>query len=245
MPKIIKKILLLLAVILAGLVGYSGYCKFSHNCPVIIDQLSTVLTDTKVDAQAQRQKNIEVFQEKKLQYLHNSIFETKQLEGLDIKQHEPYIKEPKKYEQYAKQYGAQIKTGYVAPISLRFISDKVGYGVFAEAPIHKGDLIGEYTGIIKDKAFVNDTTFSWVYPSKKNSQGEPIDVSLDSKYEGNEMRYVNHANQPNTRKIDVPIDGLWYAVYIADKDIPAGKQITVSYGPNYWKSRKIDPENFD
>ena len=245
MYKISKKILLILAIVLAGLAGYSGYCKFSGSCLTLVGQLQDLWANLTLDKAAIRNKNIAIFHEKKLKYLYNSIFETQQLDGLDIKRDLPYLKDPKKYEKYAQKYSSQVKAGYTAPISLRFISTKVGYGVFAEAPIHKGELVGEYTGIIKDKAFVNDTTFSWVYPSKKNSHGEPIEVSLDSKYEGNEMRYVNHANKPNTDKIDVPIDGRWYAAYVANQDIPAGKQITVSYGKGYWETRKIKPEDFD
>lgn len=245
MSKIFKKIWLLLAIVLAILTGYSYYCSFSGSCVSVVAQLQALWFNSTLDKTALRQQNIAIFQEKKLKYLYNSIFETKQLDGLDIKRDLPYLKDPKKYDQYAQKYSAQIKAGYTAPISLRFISDKVGYGVFAEAPIHKGDLVGEYTGIIKDKAFVNDTTFSWVYPSKKNKDGVPMEVSLDSKYEGNEMRYVNHANKPNTDKVDVPIDGRWYAAYIANQAIPAGKQITVSYGKGYWETRKIKPEDFD
>ncbi len=245
MYKKFKKVLVIVAVILVGLASYSGYCSFSGSCLTVVARLQNLRANLTLDKTAIRAKNIAIFQEKKLKYLYNSIFETQQLAGLDIKRDLPYLNVPKKYEWYAQQYSAQIKAGYVAPISLRFISDKVGYGIFAEASIHEGDLIGEYTGIIKDKAFVNDTTFSWVYPSKKNKDGAPIEVSLDSKYEGNEMRYVNHANKPNTDKIDVPIDGQWHAAYVANQAIPAGKQITVSYGKGYWDTRKINPENFD
>lgn len=242
---------LVAGLVAAGAGGYWGYCSYYQSCPIWLGRLptwrptATVPAITAEQAAQIRAQNIALFQEKRLKYLYHTKVEGQVLAGLDLKQLAPYTEDPAKYEALAAKYGAQIRAGAVAPISIKFVNDHVGYGVFAEAPIKVDDFVGEYTGIIQDKAFVRDTTYSWVYPIKLNAAGETVAISLDAKFEGNEMRYVNHAQKPNTVKVNIPLDNVWHECYIAVQDIPAGKQVTVSYGDNYWKSRGKDPELFE
>ena len=242
-------------VLLASAGGYWGYCSYYQSCPVWLWSANLSWLTAKLGAMAPaltaeqvqqiRAQNIALFNEKKLKYLYHTKVEGQVLAGLDLKQLAPYTEDPAKYDALTAKYGAQIQAGALAPVSIKFVNEHVGYGVFAEAPIKAGDFVGEYTGIIQDKAFVRDTTYSWVYPILVNGRGEKVAISLDSKFEGNEMRYVNHAQDPNTIKVNIPLENVWHECYIAVKDIPVGKQVTVSYGDKYWKSRGKDPELFE
>ncbi|MBP7854805.1 SET domain-containing protein-lysine N-methyltransferase, partial [Candidatus Babeliales bacterium] len=61
------------------------------------------------------------------------------------------------------------------------------------------------------------------------------------KYKGNELRFINHSNDPNTQCLDVLVDNVFYMIYIAIRDIAKDEELTVSYGSGYWDSRKINP----
>ena len=56
-------------------------------------------------------------------------------------------------------------------LNVQFISEFMGFGVFASQDIKQFTLLGEYTGELK-KYDHEDTTYSWVYPSKVMQDGE-------------------------------------------------------------------------
>ncbi len=139
-----------------------------------------------------------------------------------------------------KKYQKNAKEGVLAPMYLKFVSPTIGYGVFAAANIKAGDFIGVYAGTLRnlhwfDPDFKEDVDHAWYYAGNT--------MIVDGKYEGNELRFINHAQDPNTKRIDIIIDDKFYICYIATKDIPKNKEITVSYGDGYWNSRKIIPES--
>jgi len=251
MGKLNKKItkLIGIGIVLVVIAGssYFIYKKFFNKCLTVVCPADSGVCFTLSDQELKnlKQNTLDLFKEKKMKYLKNVKVQTNRIKDLNHLNTKPYINNPRVHGEYSKKYCKQIRDGHTAPISVRFVSDKVGYGVFAEAPIKKGQMIGEYTGVIKDSIFVKDTMYSWIYPLKEDEFGNPVKVELDAKYEGNEMRYVNHSENKNSKKIDVLCDGFWHEVYVAIRDIAKGKQITVSYGSKYWKSRGINPEYFD
>lgn len=88
-----------------------------------------------------------------------------------------------------------------------------GSGLFAAVSLQKGQLIGVYEGpvVAQDNSFV-----LWVEDSPGGDW---------TGYEGrNEMRFMNHSDQPNAE-----MDGL---DCFALMDIPAGAEITIDYGWN-------------
>ena len=88
-----------------------------------------------------------------------------------------------------------------------------GYGLFAATDLEKGQIIGVYAGpVVHDDGMY----VLWVEDSPGGEW---------TGYEGhNEMRFMNHADQPNAE-----MDGLdCYAL----TRIPAGTEITIDYGWN-------------
>jgi len=146
-------------------------------------------------------------------------------------------------EELSKKYKADVIAYKLAPMYLQFISSDVGYGIFATRPIEKGEFIGVYTGELRpvrygQSDFKEDVDYAWYY-TVDSADGKKL--IIDAKYQGNELRFINHDNYPNTRRIDVIVNGVFYVCYVAQRYIPQGTQLTVHYGDAYWKSRQVTP----
>lgn len=140
----------------------------------------------------------------------------------------------------------EITQQYQAALYIKFINDKVGFGVFADAPIKVGDSISEYTGILcveddstderKDLDFAIDV--GNYYASESGTA-----LYVDAGKSGNFSRFINHSFVPNVCSISVynTNDGLWHVMMHANKDIPKDAQLLTNYGIGYWNSRNIEP----
>jgi hypothetical protein len=62
---------------------------------------------------------------------------------------------------------------------------------------------------------------------------------------GNNLRFVNHAINPDHLNVEqryVPVDGVWYVMYITTDDVRMHDQLWVSYGEDYWAGRSEDAD---
>lgn len=147
--------------------------------------------------------------------------------------------DPKVYEQDELKFGAKVSDAYLADVYVKFIDDELGYGMFANKDIKSGELIGEYTGVIDSSNNVNDHSWSWSFPSNiYKPELNILEVSVDAKFSGNALRFINHSDSPNTEMRRIFLDGIVRTLYIATKDISRDAQIFVSYGSAYWSHRK-------
>lgn len=115
---------------------------------------------------------------------------------------------------------------------------KVGKGLFTRAAIPKGKMIVEYKGKVTAWKDVDDDKGRnrYIYYVNKHKV-------IDAKDDTNAIaRYANDSKGPN--RIDGIKNNSMYAivndrVFIkATKNIPAGAEILVGYGKNYWKVLK-------
>lgn len=125
-------------------------------------------------------------------------------------------------------------------------SGEKGYGVFADAFITKGSVIGVYTGV--RTAAAETTKYEWKYQSnpfrhKQIQGGERVAIGTDASKSGNALRFINDGDQEklNCKMVAVAWRNRWYPVYVATKDIYPGDELMISYGANYWKRRKFYP----
>lgn len=155
-----------------------------------------------------------------------------------LKKSNDYLQAKKNYKNKSQKYHLEVKKKIQAPLYLAWISDTVGYGVFAETDIKKDDFIGEYFGTLRPiKKGADNLDYSWCYTlySFHNQN-----IIIDAKDQGNEMRFVNHSSHPNTIRIDVIDDhDIFHICYIANKDIAKDEQLTISYGEEYFTSREM------
>lgn len=127
---------------------------------------------------------------------------------------------------------------------LRYINPTIGFGVFSNQIIKKGELISFYTGLKSIHRFPRS---SYVY----TNQFDKLNMCLDAFKFGNLSKFVNHA--PNSDPNDVTsrrtslctanitglhqlVRGIDIFVYLAKKDILPGEQLLVNYGPDYFKN---------
>lgn len=130
----------------------------------------------------------------------------------------------------------EISYSFLPLASIRWIDEKIGYGVFAEEDIPAGAYIGEYTGLVRKRRRLidrkNDYCFEytigdWIY--------NPF--IIDAKGQGNFTRYINHRDDPNLDPLSVFADGVMHIVFVAKKAIPAGTELSYHYGDTFWKKR--------
>ena len=122
----------------------------------------------------------------------------------------------------------QIRNHVVADSSIRWIDEKIGYGLFAEKEIQLGEFIGEYTGMVRRRrllfATVNEYCFDYapfVLSFKKHM--------IDARDWGNELSFANHSETPNSETMGVLCDGLMHIIIRAIQVIPPSTEITYDY----------------
>lgn len=126
----------------------------------------------------------------------------------------------------------KILDGFVASCSIRWLDQRIGYGLFAEKNFREGDFIGEYCGVLKKHNDKNE--YCLLYP-----RAFPFfeTLMIDAKEKGNEMRFINHSFVPNLVIQPVLDNNLIHMIFIAGKKIGRGEQLTYDYGDDFWSSR--------
>jgi hypothetical protein len=153
----------------------------------------------------------------------------------------PYYLENKElFYELSVRYHESIEKGNLAPIYIKRINERLGFGVFAADEIKKDDFIGEYTGVVqipeKDAGGEmeeggHESDFSWYYLDK--IKGGP-ELEINGRLEGNEMRFVNHSDNFNVGVEHTIHDGYWIIFFKAARDIQKDEQLLISYGDDYW-----------
>jgi hypothetical protein len=137
---------------------------------------------------------------------------------------------------YDKELCSPPKT----PVSIRFINEEIGYGVFAEKKISACSMVGEYTGVIEQKkpsqikGKVHCLRYS-VWGTKKN-------FVINAEKKGNFTRFINHSESPNLSLHSIYWRGLPRMIFVALKEISPGMQLTFDYGTLFWKELKKTPK---
>ncbi|MCP3659024.1 MAG: SET domain-containing protein [Bacteroidetes bacterium] len=164
---------------------------------------------------------------------------TKKTDFLDYKNKKEY------YDKITKKYDRFVKAEYVAPVYLKWASDKIGYGCFANTDIPAGNLISEYVGELVPRDKIANKTWSWKHPSKSSFISKfPKNISINGFKYGNETRFINHGvsstlDLPNCKTEFAYADGTWRMLYIAKRYIKKDEEILVDYGAKYWNKRKL------
>ena len=149
----------------------------------------------------------------------------------------------------AKKYKPLVAQKHEAKVCLKYINDKIGYGVFAEEDISANEMVGEYTGELLSRKKVD------ALPSLAQAdcvmyvgafyQKDAIrdHLFVDAKKFGNFTRFINHSGNPNVDNFSVlGEDGLWHIPVFTIKPIKKDEQLLIDYGQGYWLHRGIVPE---
>jgi uncharacterized protein len=129
----------------------------------------------------------------------------------------------------------------IPPVSLRWIDDEIGWGVFAERDLQKTEFIAKYSGIVRKRVRRDaKNAYCFEYPLEI---GEPSPYVIDAQDIGGISRYINHSSTPNLSSLSVHIEGFNHIILFTIKKIPKGEQLCYDYGPGYWQARGT-PRNF-
>lgn len=140
--------------------------------------------------------------------------------------------------EYAKKYSNELKNGTTAKVVIRWIDDQVGYGLFTVEDLPSNSYVGEYTGIVRRMSRLKPdyNRYCFHYPTRWWSWHYTL---IDASKAGNEMRFLNHSDNPNLRPIcAVDSNNLLHICFLTNRFIPKGTQLTFNYGPDYWKYDK-------
>ncbi len=130
----------------------------------------------------------------------------------------------------------KIKSGYVCESTIKWISDQMGYGLFTDRFIRKGEFIGEYVGLLLIRQIISKIEGNYCMRYPKLSFGLSY-YTVDAERIGNETRFINHNYVPNVKPDSALEKGFSHCVMIALRDIEAGEQLTYDYGEDYWRHR--------
>ncbi len=127
-------------------------------------------------------------------------------------------------------------TFYTNRLSIKYISRKVGFGVFAKEAIAPYTTIGHYTGVFRPDKEIdpnNDSTFYF---------GDFPLFSIDALNAGNWVRFMNHSNYGDTKTNVVAWEyytprGPYILFTAGPKGIKKGAQLLYSYGDQYWHDK--------
>lgn len=134
-------------------------------------------------------------------------------------------------------YQAQLSGGVTAETIIKWINPVLGYGLFAAADLLERSFVAEYTGMIRqiDKKNPDLNEYCFQYPTKLGSSKYFVIDALD---EGNITRFINHSDQPNLQPLWIVNRGVLHLIFIANRFIPKGTELTFDYGPDYWVRRE-------
>jgi len=135
-----------------------------------------------------------------------------------------------------EKFARQIQAGELPVVSVRFVNDQVGYGLFAEEEIVEGFFVGEYTGLVREnnrRYFEPLNHYCYEYPVT-DAMGRSFVIDAT---QGNLTRFINHSFKPNLKPRYAFLDGFYHCIFIAQRTIAKGTQLTYDYGQSYWYVR--------
>lgn len=153
-----------------------------------------------------------LFRKLRIKYTPSLVFSKPccRLRNVDKSALHDYHKYQRYYDKYHQKYAPYVAFDYIAPIYIRWVSNRVGYGLFADKDIRQDAFIMKYGGEVLEHS--HDSTWSWSYPSREGF-GDAMDCfSLAANRCGNEARFSNHGDKPNVRIELVYHNRVWHLV---------------------------------
>jgi SET domain-containing protein len=131
--------------------------------------------------------------------------------------------------------GEEIAQKKEALVEIKKVHPLVGSGVFAKERIPPLSMVGEYVGLVRKREPKKDRDNPYVFRYMIG----PHEASyvIDAQNKGNFTRFINHSYEPNLISKWAIFEGIGRIVFCARRTIWPGEQLTVDYGPYYWRRR--------
>lgn len=125
-----------------------------------------------------------------------------------------------------------------ASLYIAKVDPDIGYGLFAGQNLNAGDIIGEFTGVLRPWSpmehaqITRNHEFMMMYDALEG-------YFLDATNVGNELRFANHSSKyPNATLETITRDGIRRLVLVANTFLMEGWQVLFHYGYTYWGNRQ-------
>lgn len=141
-----------------------------------------------------------------------------------------------------KEFETCVDSSYRAPTYLKWVSDDIGYGVFASEELAADKFISIYSGkVFSDTDVAGNSTLSWAYPICGAISGKKY--TLSAKEYGDCGRFFNDArsdigNNLSPTMIYSEKNKNYSIVYYTNSVVKKDQELCVSYGSSYWANRK-------
>jgi hypothetical protein len=139
-------------------------------------------------------------------------------------------------------YSKEIESSLIPELTIKWIDDSLGYGVFANCNIPKLAYVGEYTGELKWRPrwwqihrLNRRNAYCFHYPI---GEGRSSPFVIDAEEKGNHTRFINHSDEPNLEPVSVFQGGVFHIIFLASRPIQKGTQLCYDYGADYWTKRR-------
>lgn len=133
-------------------------------------------------------------------------------------------------------YAKEIQGNIYLDLTIGWIDDTIGYGVWTNVDIPAFAYIGEYTGILRKRLFFGRWKNRYCF-DYNIGEGRNSGYVVDAQDFGNYTRFINHSFEPNLEPASVYSDSLIHVIIYAPKAIRAGTQLCYDYGEDYWQKR--------
>jgi hypothetical protein len=130
----------------------------------------------------------------------------------------------------------EVLSGFLPNVSIRWIDEEIGWGVFAEQDFKVNDYITEYSGLVRKSKRADRTNtycFEYIYAS-----GIPSRYTIDAQDQGGVARFINHSAKPNLSTALATFGSLNHVIMLAKEPIAKDTQLTYDYGITYWSKRE-------
>lgn len=134
-------------------------------------------------------------------------------------------------------YDTEIQKGIHPGVAVRWINEAIGFGVYASERILPLSYVGEYTGLIQKRKsrHVKQANYCFRYSTWPMGKHRYV---VDAEHMGNFTRFINHSEHPNVGLVCAYWRGLPRLILISLQEIPKNGQLTIDYGPTFWKQSK-------
>lgn len=175
-----------------------------------------------------------------LKYIDNSVCDDQMPAAIRSKRAIDQERLSTEEQEVVEKYYRLTKQQFESPWYMKFISKKVGYGIYAGADIEPGQLIAEYVGIIYDEqSYLNkiprNPKYCWnvlPVPCVQNGQKFYVDAIECCNF----TRIINHSYKPNVIPVTMYGPDGSRMLYVACEKIKKDEQLLVNYGQGYWQN---------
>ena len=129
----------------------------------------------------------------------------------------------------------------IPDVTIAWIDETFGYGVWTNRNLPAFTFIGEYTGVLRRPQFFKDREnyycFNYYITMSFWEQNLWAPYLIDARDGSNFIRYINHSDEPNLDMASAYHDGMLHILFFTKTFIPKGTQLGYDYGPIYWQKR--------